>query len=83
MSIRRERMLFVCRFVNIKLRFFVISDTDIATAVAWAPDNQLISCSDDKIICRWTSEGEVAGKISSVSAFVTAVSWFPVIGKQV
>eukprot|EP01041_Mallomonas_annulata_P002936 gene2936-5768_t len=56
--------------------------TDIATAVAWAPDNQLISCSDDKILIRWSSDGEVVGKISSISLYITEISWFPVIGKQ-
>ena len=68
--------------INFSL-LFTISDTDIATAVAWAPDNQLVSCSDDKIICRWTSDGEIAGKISTIAAFATGISWFPVIGNQV
>lgn len=56
--------------------------TDIATAVAWAPDNQLISCSDDKILIRWTSDAEVAGKITTLAVYVTGMAWFPVIGKQ-
>eukprot|EP00607_Mallomonas_marina_P004382 CAMPEP_0182436838 /NCGR_PEP_ID=MMETSP1167-20130531/83886_1 /TAXON_ID=2988 /ORGANISM="Mallomonas Sp, Strain CCMP3275" /LENGTH=784 /DNA_ID=CAMNT_0024629435 /DNA_START=43 /DNA_END=2397 /DNA_ORIENTATION=+ len=55
---------------------------DIATAVAWAPDNQLISCSDDKVLIRWTSDAEVAGKVGTIGAFITGIAWFPVIGKQ-
>ena len=58
-------------------------DTEIATAVTWAPDSQLISCSDDKTMCKWTADGESAGKTTTINAYVTGISWFPVVGKQV
>ena len=64
---------------------FLISslDTDIATAVTWAPDSQLFSCGDYKIIYKWTADGEQAGKMTNINAFITAISWSPVVGKQV
>jgi WD40 repeat protein len=58
-------------------------DTDIVPAITWAPDCQLYTCSDDKVICKWNSEGELVGKISSLSTHVTSISWLPVVGKQV
>lgn len=56
--------------------------SDISTAVTWTPDNQLISCSDDKVLCRWASDGEVVNKITSITTFITGISWLPVVGKQ-
>mmetsp|Transcript_5293 Transcript_5293/g.8626 ORF Transcript_5293/g.8626 Transcript_5293/m.8626 type:complete len:779 (+) Transcript_5293:121-2457(+) len=55
--------------------------TDIASAVAWAPDGQLISCGDDKNICKWGADGDSLGKIP-VNVFATCISWFPATGKQ-
>jgi len=57
--------------------------SDIATSVAWNVDNQLFSCSDDKTICKWTADGEAAGKIESVQSYITNISCFPGTGKQV
>ena len=49
--------------------------TDIATAVAWSPDCQLFSCSDDKTISKWSPEGEHAGKISLDAKTFATPSW--------
>lgn len=57
--------------------------SDIATSVAWNVDNHLFSCSDDKTICKWTADGEAAGKIESVQSYITNISCFPGTGKQV
>lgn len=54
---------------------------EIVSAVAWAPDGQLLSCSDDKHVCRWSADGEMLGKFS-IGVFVTSMSWFPSTGKQ-
>jgi len=50
--------------------------------VAWSPDCQLLSCSDDKVICKWGADGESTGKITTINAFITSVSFFPSSGKQ-
>ena len=55
---------------------------EIASAVAWSPDAQLLSCADDKMICKWSADGECAGKITTLSAFVTSCCWFPSMGKS-
>lgn len=59
-----------------------MADDEIVSAVAWAPDGQLLSCSDDKNVCRWSADGEMLGKFS-IGVFVTSMSWFPSTGKQV
>jgi intraflagellar transport protein 80 len=51
------------------------------SAVAWTPDGQLLSCSDDKNVCRWGADGENLGKFP-VGVFATSISWFPSTGKQ-
>jgi len=56
---------------------------EIATSLAWSSDSQLLSCSDDKQIFRWSSDGERVGTALSVSVFVTSVSWFPSSNKQI
>lgn len=61
----------------------MLLDSDIATAVAWSPDSQLFSCSDDKEICKWSAEGEAAGKFSVNNVYISSISWFPTLGKQV
>lgn len=58
-------------------------DTDIVPAVVWTPDGQLISCGDDKLVYRWSADGEKLGKITTLNVFVTWMSWFPATGKQV
>jgi intraflagellar transport protein 80 len=57
--------------------------TDIATSVAWSNENQLFSCSDDKTLAKWSPEGQPAGKITSIQAYTTGISWYPSSGKQV
>ena len=57
-------------------------DSEIATSVAWAPDGQLFSCSDDKDVKKWGSDGSCQGKVTSLSAFPSCVSWYPSNGKQ-
>lgn len=37
--------------------------TEMVTAVAWTPDNELYSMSDDSTIHRWDGGGEPAGKV--------------------
>lgn len=36
---------------------------DMATAVAWTPENELYSMSDDNTIHRWDGSGDSAGKV--------------------
>lgn len=57
-------------------------DTDVVSAVAWSPDCQLISCADDKILCKWGPDGDMLGKITTVASYVTSISWLPAVGKQ-
>jgi len=58
--------------------------TEIVTAVTWSPDGQLFSCSDDKQIIRWSSDGEKLANISLQNpVFITSIAWFPSAGKQV
>jgi intraflagellar transport protein 80 len=59
--------------------------SDIATSVAWSNENNLFSCSDDKTITKWSSDGAPLSKITSVQSFTTGISWFPSPGggKQV
>lgn len=68
--------------MNVFLVFSCI-DTDIVTALAWSPDSQLLSCSDDKIIHKWGADGEKLGNINSINVYVSGMSWFPTTGKQV
>lgn len=58
-------------------------DSEVATALAWSPDCQLITCSDDKSIIKWTTDGTSQGKIAAIDIFITGISWYPTSGKQV
>ena len=55
----------------------------MVSAVAWSPDCTLMSCADDKILCKWGPDGEVITKITSLAVYVTSISWLPAVGKQV
>ena len=58
-------------------------DSDITTSVSWTPDNQLVSCSDDKTMAKWNSDGDSSGKLGTLSSvYSTSISWFPATGKQ-
>jgi len=54
----------------------------MVTAVAWAPDSQLVSCSDDKSLCKWSAEGEHVGNKITIDVYISHISWFPTVGKQ-
>ena len=69
-------------FTNILHILPLFTDSDIVSAVSWSPDCQLLSASDDKLLCKWGSDGEINGKISTLQVFVTRISWFPTTGKQ-
>lgn len=56
---------------------------DMVTAVAWTPDNELYSISDDKTIHKWDMGGEPRGKVTTIDGYGTSISWFPAVGKQV
>jgi len=57
--------------------------TEAVTACAWAPTNELFTCSDDKTVCRWNMEGELLGTVATLDTYVTDMHWFPSIGRQV
>ena len=53
----------------------------MVTATFWAPSNELLTCSDDKTISRWSAEGELLGKvINQLPAYVTDMSFLPATG---
>ena len=62
---------------------FPIADSDIATAVSWSSEGQLFSCSDDKDIKRWLADGTCQGKVATLNAYPSSLSWYPSAGKQV
>lgn len=37
---------------------------DIASGLGWSASNELFSCGDDHAVCRWSSEGDLEGKVS-------------------
>lgn len=40
--------------------------TEMVTAVAWTPENELYSMSDDSTIHRWDGGGDPTGKVGGV-----------------
>lgn len=46
--------------------------TEMVTAVAWTPDNELYSMSDDSTIHRWDGCGDPTGKV-----------WYPIYARSV
>lgn len=58
-------------------------DSEIVSSVAWSADSQLLSCGDDKVVCKWGADGEKSGKISTLTVFPSSAAWFPASGKQV
>lgn len=49
--------------MKLKLKCRTGVHTEMATAVAWTPDNELYSMSDDSTIHRWDGGGDPAGKV--------------------
>jgi len=67
------------------MKFEVITKTEhneIVTAIGWSPDAQLFSCSDDKNLLKWSSDGSNVTKVSTTNVFITSLSWMPSSGKQ-
>ncbi|RLN75163.1 hypothetical protein BBJ28_00011179 [Nothophytophthora sp. Chile5] len=56
--------------------------SELVSACCWTPENDAITCSDDKSIVRWRMDGEVAGSVATTDAYVTAIDWVPSVGKQ-
>mmetsp|Transcript_12473 Transcript_12473/g.33372 ORF Transcript_12473/g.33372 Transcript_12473/m.33372 type:complete len:742 (-) Transcript_12473:178-2403(-) len=55
--------------------------SDIVTGVCWTPNGELLSCSDDKSILRWNSQGESQGKVGAFDSHFTGMHWFPSVNK--
>lgn len=51
--------------------------SDIVCGVCWAPNNQLYSLGDDKIIYSWDANGEIVGKFLDLDTHCTAIEWGP------
>ena len=80
--LKQERKWYVLLILYIS-EFSPFLDSDVVSAVAWSPDCQLMSCADDKILCKWGPDGDMLGKITSLTAYATSISWLPAVGKQV
>ena len=48
--------------MKLKLKCSAGVHKEMVTAVAWTPDNELYSMSDDNTIHRWDGSGDPAGK---------------------
>lgn len=60
-----------------------MADKEMVTAVCWTPSGELLACSDDKTISRWSGDGEPLGKIANdLPAYVTDMSYFPSTGTR-
>jgi intraflagellar transport protein 80 len=55
---------------------------EMVAAIAWTPENELYSISDDKTVHRWDMAGEPIGRVTALEAYGTTLSWFPAVGKQ-
>jgi intraflagellar transport protein 80 len=55
---------------------------DMVTALSWNSQNELFSCGDDQLMYKWSMSGEVTGKVCDLESFVTAMDWFPTVGKN-
>lgn len=49
--------------MKLKLKCCASVHKEMVTAVAWTPDNELYSMSDDNTIHRWDGSGDPAGKV--------------------
>lgn len=49
--------------------------------MCWSPSNELLACSDDKTISRWSADGEFSGLVvNELPAYVTDISYLPSTG---
>lgn len=55
---------------------------EMVTCCCWTTSNEVITCSDDNTIVRWSMDGEVGGKVATVDAYITAIDYIPSVGKQ-
>eukprot|EP00741_Cyanophora_paradoxa_P010393 tig00020531_g10051.t1 len=52
--------------------------SDIVTAAGWNAANELLTCSDDQTIWRWSAAGEPQAKVMAVEGtYITDMHWFP------
>jgi len=56
--------------------------TEMVTACCWTPTNELITCSDDQTVCKWSLNGELQGEVCKVDSYITSLFWFKPVGKQ-
>lgn len=54
--------------MKLKLKCCASVHKEMVTAVAWTPDNELYSMSDDNTIHRWDGSGDPAGKVWHIDA---------------
>jgi WD40 repeat protein len=54
-----------------------IGHTEMVCGVCWAPNNQLYSLGDDKIIYSWDTNGELVSKFVDLDTYCTAIEWGP------
>lgn len=52
---------------------------ETCTAVGWSFTNELVSCSDDRSVWRWSMSHEPIGQMMPLDAYVTALDWFPAL----
>lgn len=54
-----------------------IGHSEMVCGVCWAPNNQLYSLGDDKVIYTWDTNGELVSKFVDLDTFCTAIEWGP------
>ncbi|KAJ9470386.1 Intraflagellar transport protein 172-like protein [Diplonema papillatum] len=50
---------------------------EACSAVVWSTGNELFSCGDDMVICRWNMSGEPIGKVGDLPSYPTDMAWYP------
>ncbi|KAG5191643.1 intraflagellar transport protein 80 [Tribonema minus] len=69
--------------MKLQLKVCAAVHKEMVTAVAWTPDNELFTVSDDRTVHRWDMAGEPLGKVTTTEPYGTSMSWFPSVSKQV
>ena len=59
-------------FFLVLLRFL---DAEMVTSLGWSLDNQLFTCSDEKMILKWGLDGEPQTKVTDLDSFATCFQW--------